>query len=373
MREDVPVEAAAEADEADDDARTTPVAEVVQAGPVQPHPLDVPSDRNDIGRRSTATDRDDLHDIPSRGDAEVEVDGRRVKLTNLDKPYYPSGWTKADVLRYYAAISPVLLPHLRDRPVTLKRYPDGVGGPSFFNKHAARGRPEWVATATVRHGAGKDPVEFVLIQDRATLLWAAQMAAIELHPSLSRADGRRTGGATGPTALVFDLDPGPGTTIVECCAVAVEIRALLTDLGLDPRAKTSGSKGLQLYAPLAADTTYERSKPFAHAVAALLEDRHPERIVSRMRKALRDGRVLIDWSQNSAHKTTVAAYSLRARERPTVSTPITWDEVAGCRASGDPGDLVFTADDVLARVRRAGDCFAPVLGPGPELPDLGGG
>lgn len=338
-------------------------------GPARPaQRSDAASSRT--GRRTAAAPDDVVSRIPSSGDTVLDVDGRPVKLTNLDKPYYPSGWSKADALRYYAAIAPVLLPHLRDRPVTLERYPDGVEGPSFFNKHAPSHRPEWVTTAAVRHGEGKDAVEFVMIQDRATLLWAVQLAAIELHPSLSRADHRRAGGATGPTALVFDLDPGPGTTIVECCAVAFDIRSLLGELGLRLHAKTSGSKGLQLYAGLARGTTYEQSKPFAHAVAALLEDRHPDRIVSRMKKELRDGKVLIDWSQNSAHKTTVCAYSLRARERPTVSTPVTWDEVAGCRASGDPDDLVFTADDVLARVRRDGDRFAPVLAPGPVLPAL---
>lgn len=367
VREDAPPVRVAERaegdgdDDASNDGTAKRVVEVVRAGGAQPRPLDAAEARND----------DDLAArIPSRGDTVIDVDGRDVKLTNLDKPYYPTGWRKADVLRYYARIAPTILPHLRDRPVTLKRFPDGVDGPSFFNKHAPDHAPEWVTTATVRHGEGKDAVEFVLIQDRATLLWAAQLAAIELHPSLSRADPDAPGGAGGPTTLVFDLDPGPGTTIVECCAVAVEIRALLTDLGLAPRAKTSGSKGLQLYAPLAADVTYDESKPFAHAVAALLEDRHPDHVVSRMKKSLRPGKVLIDWSQNSAHKTTVCAYALRARERPTVSTPVTWDEVERCLASEDPDDLVFTADDVLARVSRDGDCFAPVLDPGPELPGL---
>lgn len=314
--------------------------------------------------------------IPDRGDAVLGVDGREVKVTSLDKPYYPSGWTKGDVLRYYAAIAPVLLPHLRDRPVTLKRFPDGVQGQSFFNKHAPAHRPDWIATAEVRHGEGKESVEHVLIQDRATLLWAVNLSAIELHPSLARADRRPAGAnqrAPTPTALVYDLDPGPGTTIVECCAVAIEIRALLADLGVELHAKTSGSKGLQLYAALARGVPYERSKSFAHAVAALLEDRHPDRIVSRMKKSLRPGKVLIDWSQNSAHKTTVCVYSLRARERPTVSTPVTWDEVERCHASQDPDELVFTADDVLARVRDSGDCFAPVLVPGQQLPALGDG
>lgn len=313
---------------------------------------------------------EDAARIPGRGDHVVDIDGHEVKLTSLDKPYYPSGWTKGDALRYYARIAPVLLPHLRDRPVTLKRYPEGVEGASFFNKHAPSHRPEWIRTARISHGEGKETVEHVLIQDAATLLWAVNLSAIELHPSLSRADKDVPGGATNPTALVFDLDPGPGTTIVECCWVATEIRALLGELGVELHAKTSGSKGLQLYAPLADDVSYERSKPFAHAVASLLEERHPERIVSRMKKSLRDGKVLIDWSQNSAHKTTVCAYSLRARERPTVSTPVTWDEVEGCVASQDPDDLVFTADQVLARVERDGDCFASVLGDGPPLPEL---
>jgi bifunctional non-homologous end joining protein LigD len=310
--------------------------------------------------------------IPDRGDHVLDVDGRDVKLTSLDKRYYPGGWTKGDALRYYASIAPVLLPHLHDRPVTLKRYPDGVDGSSFFNKHAPDHRPDWVATARISHGEGKDAVEHVLIQDVATLLWAVNLSAIELHPSLSRADPDVAAiqHAPHPTALVFDLDPGPGTTIVECGRVATEIRALLGDLGLDLHAKTSGSKGLQVYAPLAADVTYERSKPFAHAVASLLEDRHPDRIVSRMRKSLREDRVLIDWSQNSAHKTTVCVYSLRARERPTVSTPVTWDEVERCVAAQDPDELVFTADDVLARVARNGDCFAAVLEDGVDLPEL---
>lgn len=361
-----------------EDSPAVTVAERTEGRSSAADPFITSEDPSSATQRRTSNDAptraaDLAERIPARGDAVLDVDGHDVKLTNLDKPYYPSGWRKADVLRYYARIAPVILPHLHDRPVTLKRYPDGVEGSSFFNKHAPAHAPEWVTTATVQHGQGKDPVEFVLIQDRATLLWAAQLAAIELHPSLSRADSDAPGGATGPTALVFDLDPGPGTTIVACCAVAVEIRALLTDLGLTPRAKTSGSKGLQLYAPLAADMTYDDAKPFAHAVAALLEDRHPDRIVSRMKKSLRKGKVLIDWSQNSAHKTTVCAYSLRARERPTVSTPVTWDEVEGCRASEDPDELVFTADDVLARVARDGDCFAPVLDPGPELPGLDDG
>lgn len=334
--------------------------------------------------------------IPERGDHQLEVDGRSVRLTNLDKPLYPAaGLAKSAVIDYYARIAPVLLPHLRDRPVTLKRYPDGVDGKAFYEKHANRHRPEWVATTPVPSRDG-DPIDYVLIQDLPTLLWAANLAALELHPSLSRGpaapegaapheDGGRSrddkrpqedDAAAGPpplgppTALVFDLDPGAPATIVECCRVALEIRALLDDLGLRGHAKTSGSKGLQLYVPLAPEVGYDRSGPFAHAVASLLEQRDPERVVSRMAKRLRPGKVLIDWSQNDPHKTTVSVYSLRAREQPTVSTPVDWDEVSACATADDPERLVFTADDVLRRVAADGDRFADLLRLDQQLPEL---
>lgn len=259
-----------------------------------------------------------------------------------------------------------MLPHLHCRPVTLKRYPDGVDGQSFFEKNANRYRPDWVQTVTMP--TGTKTIDFVHVADRATLLWTANLAAIELHPSLSVKPH-----PVRPTMLVFDLDPGPPATIVECCRVALEIRDLLTQLDLACWAKTSGSKGLQLYAPLNVDVTYDDTKPFAQAVAALLEARHPELVVSRMAKALRPGKVLIDWSQNDASKTTVSVYSLRARATPTVSTPVTWDEVSDCAGGSDPGVLVYTKDDVLRRVADHGDLFAPLLTLEQTLPTLGRG
>ncbi|MDO9354003.1 MAG: non-homologous end-joining DNA ligase [Solirubrobacteraceae bacterium] len=293
--------------------------------------------------------------------------GRNVKVTNLDKVLYPAtGTTKREVIEYYAAIAGILVPHLAGRPVTLKRYPDGVDGPSFFEKNANRYRPDWVATVPMETSSGKT-MDFVDVSEAATLLWTANLAGIELHPSLSRSPRSEQ-----PTMLVFDLDPGPGTTVVECCTVGLEIRDLLAQLELDCWAKTSGSKGLQLYAPLNVDVTYEDTKPFAHAVASLLESRHPELVVSQMKKSLRDGKVLIDWSQNDQNKTTVSVYSLRARETPTVSTPVTWDEVEACAASGDPETLRFSKDDVLERVGRLGDLFAPLLTVQQTLPKLGG-
>lgn len=299
------------------------------------------------------------------GDA-IEVDGRRIKLSNLDKVLYPqTGTTKREVITYYAQIAPALLPHLRGRPVTLKRYPDGVDGKSFFQKRAAPHRPDWVSTVTMpssRHGE----IQYVEIGDTATLLWAAQLAAIELHPSLSLAAHPER-----PTALVFDLDPGAPATIVECCAVAQQVRSLLTELDLQCWAKTSGSKGLQLYAPLNMEATYDATKPFAQAVATLLEQRHPGEIVSRMKKSLRPGKVLIDWSQNDQNKTTVSAYAMRARPEPTVSTPVTWDEVERCEATGDPGLLRFHKDTTLTRVATHGDLFEPLLTLQQELPELG--
>ncbi|MBJ7470733.1 MAG: non-homologous end-joining DNA ligase, partial [Solirubrobacteraceae bacterium] len=293
-------------------------------------------------------------------------EGHTVKLTNLGKVLYPvPGVTKGDVIAYYAAIAPVLLPHLAGRPVTLVRFPDGVEGKSFFEKHANRYRPDWVKT--IRMSAGKESViDFVEVADTATLLWTANLAAIELHPSLSRAPD-----LDRPTALVFDLDPGPPATAVECCAVAILIKELLGQLGVECWAKTSGSKGLQLYAPMNVHVTYDDTKAFSQAVAALLEHRHPELVVSKQKKTLRPGKVLIDWSQNDRHKTTVAVYSMRARELPTISTPVTWDEVRGCAESGDPLALRFDKDMVLARVEEHGDLFAPLLTLQQELPVLG--
>lgn len=313
-------------------------------------------------RKSTAPN----DETPAITGGSIDVEGRTVKLTNLDKVLYPvSGVTKGEVVNYYAAISHVILPHLERRPVTLVRFPDGVEGKSFYEKHANRYRPEWVQT--IRMSAGQDTeIDFVEVADVATLLWTANLAGLELHPSLSRAPH-----LDHPTALVFDLDPGPPATIVECCRVGTLIRELLQQLGVECWAKTSGSKGLQLYAPLNVDVTYDDTKPFSQAVASLLEQRHPDLIVSKQKKTLRPGKVLIDWSQNDRHKTTVGVYSLRARELPTVSTPVTWDEVEACAEEGDPLALRFDKDQVLARVDEHGDLFEPVLTLQQQLPVLG--
>jgi bifunctional non-homologous end joining protein LigD len=308
-------------------------------------------------------------ELPVIDGRSIEVGGHTVKLTNLDKILYPkTQTTKREVIEYYAAIAEVMVPHLTRRPTTLKRFPDGVEGQSFFEKNANRYRPDWVQTVEMPVGGGKDKstINYVAVEDQATLLWTANLAAIELHPSLSKhPDGEV------PTALVFDLDPGEPATIVECCTVALEIRALLTQLDLDCWAKTSGSKGLQLYAPLNVPVTYDDTTPFSQAVATLLEARHPELVVSKQTRSLRPGKVLIDWSQNNQSKTTVGVYSMRARPEPTVSTPVTWDEVAQCAEGGDPLLLRFDKDQVLARVAEHGDLFAPLLDLQQALPKLG--
>jgi bifunctional non-homologous end joining protein LigD len=307
------------------------------------------------------------------GGVEIELEGRTLKLTNLEKVLYPkSGFTKGDLIGYYAAIAPVLLPHLRDRPLTLKRYPNGVQEKYFYEKQSPRHRPDWVQTTTIYSEHSKREIHYVICQDLPTLVWLANLAAIELHPSLSRAEA-----ITRPTTLAFDLDPGPPASIVECCEVALELREMFNELGLSSFAKTSGSKGLQVYVPLGDeklgdenDLTYEQTKPFAHAVADLFERRRPELIVSQMAKKLRAGKVLIDWSQNDEHKTTVSVYSLRAKEHPTVSTPLDWEEVQRCREEGDEGLLVFDAGQALERVAERGDLFAEVLSLRQALPEL---
>lgn len=286
----------------------------------------------------------------------VDVEGTRVILSNLDKVLYPAvGFTKGQVVDYYTRVAPVLLPHLAERALTRKRYPDGVTGPVFFEKNAPRGTPAWVRTQNLPSpGSSKnrETIDYVIVQDLATLVWTANLASLELHTHLWRVD-RDT-----PDLVVFDLDPGEPATIVQCCRVAQLLRPLLEAEGLSPIAKTSGSKGLQLYARADGFATSEQTSAFAKGLAQRLEKEHPELVLHRMTKALRPGKVLVDWSQNSAAKTTVSVYSLRARERPTASTPVTWDEVEACR---DATDLVFTSDDVLARVERDGDLFAPLL------------
>jgi bifunctional non-homologous end joining protein LigD len=294
----------------------------------------------------------------------VEVDGRELSLTNLDKVMYPAtGFTKGEAIDYYARIAPVILPHISGRPMTLKRYPEGVEAGHFFEKRCPKHRPEWVSTASIWSDREDGEIAFCVCDDKPTLIWMAQLASLELHPSLSLAKRMER-----PTVLAFDLDPGEPANVIDCARVALELRELFADLGLESLPKTSGGKGLQVYLPLNGSLTYATTKPYAQAVAQLMERMHPDRIVSRMTKRLREGKVFVDWSQNTESKTTVAVYSLRARERPTVSTPLDWDEVSEAADSGDPEPIRFEAPDVLERVAERGDLFAPVLELKQKLP-----
>jgi bifunctional non-homologous end joining protein LigD len=289
---------------------------------------------------------------------EVEVEGRRLSLSNLDKVMYPEvGFTKGQLIDYYTRVAPALLPHLHDRPLTLKRYPNGVDAQYFYEKRCPSHAPDWVRS---EEASG---INFCVCDDLPTLVWLANLADLELHPSLSLVDD-----ILRPTVMAFDLDPGPPAGLAECCEVALILREALGRLGLECFAKTSGSKGIQVYVPLNVDEVdYDNgTKPLSKALARHLEGQHPKLIVSSQKKELRRGKVLIDWSQNDEHKTTVGVYSLRARERPTVSTPLDWDEVE----AGDPDALVFEADDVLDRVDERGDLFAPVAELKQELPAL---
>ena len=303
---------------------------------------------------------DEVEPLPE-GSLAVLTDGRRLKLSNWDKVLFPQvGFTKGDLIAYYARIAGAVVPHLRDRPLTLKRYPNGVDSPYFYEKQSPSHRPEFVETVKI------GDVNYTLTQDRATLVWLANLADVELHTSLATAKQPER-----PTMLVFDLDPGPPAGLVECSEVALVLHGLFDALGLESVVKTSGSKGLQVYVPLNTATDYRQTKPFARHVAELLEQRMPELVVSRMTKRLRPGKVLVDWSQNDAHKTTVTVYSVRARERPTVSTPVSWDEVTECRRAADPDLLTFETDEVLERVDQQGDLFAPLLSAKQKLPALG--
>jgi bifunctional non-homologous end joining protein LigD len=295
---------------------------------------------------------------------EVDIEGRQLKLSNLDKVLYPeSGFTKGQVIDYYTRVAPALLTHLRRRPLTLKRYPNGVDGQFFYEKNCPSHRPPWVGTVAVWSVRNKADVNYCLANDLPTLVWVANLASLELHTSLSWADDVQQ-----PTMVVFDLDPGPPATIVECGRVALWLREVLDDLGLASFPKTSGSKGLQLYVPLNTPVTYQQTKPFAHALARLMEEQHPKEVLSVMTKELRRGKVFIDWSQNDDSKTTVCVYSLRARPRPTVSSPVTWEEVQGVVEADDPSVLSFEADEVLKRLERDGDLFAPVAALQQSLP-----
>jgi bifunctional non-homologous end joining protein LigD len=303
---------------------------------------------------------DEVEELPE-GAVAVLTQGRRLKISNWDKVLYPeTGFTKGDLVAYYGRIAPIVLPHLHDRPLTLKRYPNGVDSQYFYEKQSPSHRPEWVQTVKI------GSINYTLAQDRPTLVWLANLADIELHTSLSLAPSPER-----PTMLVFDLDPGAPAGIVECCRVGVVLHGLFDQIGLQSFAKTSGSKGLQVYVPLNGDTDYEQTKSFARRIAELLEQRMPELVVSRMTKRLRPGKVLVDWSQNDIHKTTVNVYSVRARERPTVSTPVSWDEVADVQRNGDGESLAFDTDQVLERVTELGDLFAPVASLRQRLPPVG--
>jgi len=298
----------------------------------------------------------------------VEIGGRHLSLTNLDKVLYPAaGFTKGQVIDYYARVAPALVPHLTGRALTLKRYPEGVDKEYFFEKNATKHRPDWVKTAPIWSERNGHDINYLLANDLPTLVWIANLAGLELHPSLSLAKD-----IACPTMMVFDLDPGPPANIVQCCQVGLWLQEIFEHFGLQSFPKTSGSKGLQIYVPLNTPTSYDQTKPFAHALARLLENEHRNLVVSDMKKELRVGKVLVDWSQNDEHKTTIGVYSLRAREQPTVSTPVKWDEVELALRKKDVDLLVFDAGQVLKRVEKMGDLFAPLLSLKQKLPKLAG-
>jgi bifunctional non-homologous end joining protein LigD len=288
------------------------------------------------------------------------VGGRKLKLSNLDKVLWPqTGTTKGEMVGYYARVAPVLLPHLAGRAITLRRYPDGVEKGSFFEKNCPSHRPSWVRTVDL------GDVAYCLVEEAATVVWLANLASIELHPTLGAAPE-----LTRPNWVVFDLDPGAPADVLTCARVAVWARDVLGQLGVRCLVKTSGSKGLQLYMPLNTPANYDGTASFARAVAQLLEKRHPDLVVSHQARDARVGKVLIDWAQNAPSKTTVAVYSVRARPEPTISTPVSWDEVEDALSSGEAGRLSFRWEEVLQRVERHGDLMADVLTLEQELPRL---
>src|SRR6266702_4918618 len=296
--------------------------------------------------------------------AELIVEGKKLAVSNLDKVLYPkAGFTKAEVLDYYIRIAPVLLPHLKDRPLTMKRYPDGVEGQFFYEKNCPVHRPKWVQTAKVWSEGNKRIMHYCLANDLPTLVWAANLADLELHTSLSRKNNIER-----PTMMVFDLDPGAPATIVQCCQVGLWLRDLLDQIKLKSFPKTSDSKGLQVYVPLNTSVTYDQTKDLSRALAQHLEGEHVDLVTANMSKAVRKGKVFVDWSQNDEHKTTIRVYSLRARQEPTVSTPVTWEEVEHCLKNKNAELLRFRSDQVLARIGKRGDLFEPVEGMKQKLP-----
>src|ERR1051325_280340 len=299
-----------------------------------------------------------------RTEASLKVKGRIVPVSRLDKVFYPeTGFTKGQVIDYYIRISPALLPHLKDRPLTLKRYPDGVAGGFFYEKRCPAYRPGWIQTAPMwsdRHGT---EIQYCLANDLPSIIWAANLGDLELHTFLAKRQN-----LDRPTLMVLDLDPGPPATIIQCAQVGLWLKAKLDELHLQSFPKTSGSKGLQVYVPLNTTVDYEATKPLAKRLAEQLEREHPQTVVSKMEKRLRRGKVLVDWSQNDHHKTTVCAYSLRAKEQRSVSTPVEWDEVKAALKKNVRKRLVFPSDEVLKRVEAHGDLFEPVLKLKQKLP-----
>ena len=297
--------------------------------------------------------------------ATLNVEGKEVPVSNLDKIFYPkAGFTKGNVIDYYVQISSVLLPHLQERPITLKRYPDGVEGFFFYEKKCPDHRPKWVKTTKVAKSEGGE-INYCVIDNLPSLIWAANLADLELHTFLHKGSSVRR-----PTAIAFDLDPGPPADIVLCCKVGLWLKGLFDALKMESFAKTSGSKGLQVYIPINSAVTYDKTKAFSHAIAELLESQSPETVVSNMQKSRRPGKVLVDWSQNDDHKTTVSVYSLRAKDYPTVSTPVTWEEVEAVVRTENATLLKFVSKEVLKRVEKMGDLFAPVLSLKQKLPSI---
>ena len=296
--------------------------------------------------------------------AQLVVEGKKLSVSNLNKILYPkAGFTKGQVIDYYIRIAPALLPHLEDRPLTMKRYPDGVEGEFFYEKNCPSHRPKWVQTAKVWSEGNQRIMHYCLANDLPTLVWTSNLADLELHTSLSRKNNIEC-----PTMMVFDLDPGAPANIVQCCQVSLWLRDLLTKVKLKSWTKTSGSKGLQVYVPLNTPVTYDDTKALSRSLALYLERDYPDLVTSNMSKAVRKGKVFVDWSQNDEHKTTICVYSLRAKEEPTVSAPVTWNEVENCLKKKNARLLRFRSDQVLARVEKHGDLFEPVENLKQKLP-----
>src|SRR3954454_15745497 len=314
----------------------------------------------------TATNVPTLRKRSRDGKLVAEVGDRAVPLTNLDKLMYPAaGFTKGQVIDYYARMAPVVLPHVRGRPLTLKRFPDGVGGAYFYEKNCQAHLPPWVTTVPIWTERAQEHFHYCAITEEATIIWLANLADLELHPALATAEWLER-----PSWVILGRDPGAPAGLLEACEVALLLHGLFDRLGLRSFVKSSGGKGLHLLVPLNGQATYDGVRPFARQVAETLEARFPDQVVSTQTRAKRPGRVLIDWGQNSRHKTTVSAYSLRARDRPTVSMPLEWAELERANDERTPERLVFEPDEALARVKERGDLLAPVLTLNQELPSI---